>query len=130
MQVEKGYAFVKLDTHEHAALAIFSLNGKSINGRTIKCHWGKDRSDGHLQQIQPQQQNQYPGYPYQPQIPMPTYGYFPGMSMTPQFAPQVAADGRSDQEVSSQGKLGYLPQGQQPQQWPYYFPQQNQPQGV
>ncbi|OWB79462.1 hypothetical protein B5S32_g3684 [[Candida] boidinii] len=40
---EKGCAFVKYDSHERAALAIFQLSGFTINGRPLKCGWGKDR---------------------------------------------------------------------------------------
>ncbi|KAI8326201.1 hypothetical protein GQ54DRAFT_241594, partial [Martensiomyces pterosporus] len=43
MQPERGFAFVKMDTHENAAMAITQLNGAIINGRPIKCSWGKDR---------------------------------------------------------------------------------------
>ncbi|PIA19359.1 RNA-binding domain-containing protein [Coemansia reversa NRRL 1564] len=43
MQPERGFAFIKLDTHEAAAMAITQLHGTAINGRPIKCSWGKDR---------------------------------------------------------------------------------------
>ncbi|KAJ3134709.1 hypothetical protein HK100_003353 [Physocladia obscura] len=43
LQSEKGFGFVKLDTHENAAMAIFSLNGYSLHGRQLKCSWGKER---------------------------------------------------------------------------------------
>ncbi|KAI0824168.1 hypothetical protein BC628DRAFT_1380106 [Trametes gibbosa] len=46
MQADRGFAFVKLDTHEHAAMAIVQLQGQLIHGRPIKCSWGKDRADG------------------------------------------------------------------------------------
>lgn len=46
MQSDRGFAFVKLDTHEHAAMAIVQLQGQMVHGRPIKCSWGKDRSDG------------------------------------------------------------------------------------
>jgi nucleolysin TIA-1/TIAR len=46
MQADRGFAFVKLDTHEHAAMAIVQLQGQMVHGRSIKCSWGKDRSDG------------------------------------------------------------------------------------
>jgi len=45
MQADRGFAFVKLDTHEHAALAIVQLQGQMVHGRPIKCSWGKDRAD-------------------------------------------------------------------------------------
>lgn len=40
---ERGCAFVKYDSHERAALAIVQLAGFSVNGRPLKCGWGKDR---------------------------------------------------------------------------------------
>lgn len=46
MQSDRGFAFVKLDTHEHAAMAIVQLQGQMVHGRPIKCSWGKDRADG------------------------------------------------------------------------------------
>lgn len=44
MQSDRGFAFVKLDSHENAAMAIVQLQGTLIQGRPIKCSWGKDRS--------------------------------------------------------------------------------------
>lgn len=41
---EKGCAFVKYDSHERAALAIVQSAGLNINGRPLKCGWGKGRS--------------------------------------------------------------------------------------
>lgn len=38
---ERGCAFVTYDTHERAALAIVQLSGFTINGRPLKCGWGK-----------------------------------------------------------------------------------------
>ena len=46
MQADRGFAFVKLDTHEHAAMAIVQLQGQMVHGRPIKCSWGKDRDTG------------------------------------------------------------------------------------
>lgn len=43
MQADRGFAFVKLDTHQNAALAITSLQNQLVHGRPIKCSWGKDR---------------------------------------------------------------------------------------
>ncbi|KAK7684749.1 hypothetical protein QCA50_011991 [Cerrena zonata] len=50
---ERGCAFVKYDSHERAALAIVQLAGFTINGRPLKCGWGKDR---------PPMGNQYQNY--------------------------------------------------------------------
>ncbi|KAI9485272.1 MAG: hypothetical protein EXX96DRAFT_474398 [Benjaminiella poitrasii] len=43
LQADKGFAFVKLDTHQNAANAIVHLQGMIINGREAKLSWGKDR---------------------------------------------------------------------------------------
>lgn len=36
-QADRGFAFVKLDTHENAAMAICQLSGYNVNGRPLKC---------------------------------------------------------------------------------------------
>lgn len=36
-QSDRGFAFVKMDTHENAAMAICQLSGYSVNGRPLKC---------------------------------------------------------------------------------------------
>ncbi|KAJ5902056.1 hypothetical protein N7495_002584 [Penicillium taxi] len=43
LQADRGFAFVKIDSHENAAMAICQLNGYNVNGRPLKCSWGKDR---------------------------------------------------------------------------------------
>ena len=40
MHADRGFAFVKLDTQEHAAMAIVELHGHMVHGRPIKCSWG------------------------------------------------------------------------------------------
>ncbi|TKX19213.1 RNA recognition motif-containing protein 27 [Elsinoe australis] len=42
-QSDRGFSFIKMDTHENAANAICQLNGYNVNGRPLKCSWGKDR---------------------------------------------------------------------------------------
>lgn len=44
MQADRGFAFVKLDSHENASMAIVQLQGTLIQGRPIKCSWGRDRT--------------------------------------------------------------------------------------
>ncbi|KAI7887192.1 RNA-binding domain-containing protein [Lichtheimia hyalospora FSU 10163] len=44
LQSDRGYAFVKLDTHANAASAIVKLQGMMVNGRGLKLSWGKSRS--------------------------------------------------------------------------------------
>lgn len=36
-QSDRGFAFVKMDSHENAAMAICQLNGFNVNGRPLKC---------------------------------------------------------------------------------------------
>lgn len=43
MQSDRGFAFVKLDTHHNAAMAITHLQNQMVHGRGIKCSWGKDK---------------------------------------------------------------------------------------
>ncbi|KAJ3227508.1 hypothetical protein HK099_001659, partial [Clydaea vesicula] len=63
LQSDRGYAFVKMDTHENAAMAIVSTNGLSINNRPVKCSWGKDKGPENF--FNPQQVGgTYPGYAY------------------------------------------------------------------
>ncbi|WRT65126.1 uncharacterized protein IL334_002068 [Kwoniella shivajii] len=80
MQADRGFAFVKLDTHQNAALAITQLQNQLVHGRPIKCSWGKDKgSEGgpgaaapqapaypmqHQQMGYPNQYNYYGGYNY------------------------------------------------------------------
>ncbi|CAF9930916.1 MAG: hypothetical protein GOMPHAMPRED_005767 [Gomphillus americanus] len=40
---DRGFAFIKMDSHENAAMAICQLSGYQVNGRPLKCSWGKDR---------------------------------------------------------------------------------------
>jgi len=46
MQPDRGFAFIKLDSHENAANAIVNLQGTMVHGRGLKCSWGKDRNEG------------------------------------------------------------------------------------
>jgi nucleolysin TIA-1/TIAR len=72
MQADRGFAFVKLDTHEHAAMAIVQLQGQMVHGRPIKCSWGKDRADGGTTQ---------PGGPMSPTTPQSPYANMPMYGM-------------------------------------------------
>jgi len=46
IQGDKGYAFVKFQTHQTAADAIINGTGKIMGMRTIRCSWGKEKSAG------------------------------------------------------------------------------------
>jgi nucleolysin TIA-1/TIAR len=56
-QSDRGFAFIKMDSHENAAMAICQLSGYNVNGRPLKCSWGKDRpppGTGQYDQYSPQ----------------------------------------------------------------------------
>ncbi|CAI7650957.1 unnamed protein product [Penicillium manginii] len=58
LQADRGFAFVKMDSHENAAMAICQLNAYNVNGRPLKCSWGKDRPPtGQFDNFSPQQAN-------------------------------------------------------------------------
>ncbi|XDB55380.1 hypothetical protein ABFV05_008996 [Capra hircus] len=56
---DKGYSFVRFNSHESAAHAIVSVNGTTIEGHVVKCYWGKETLD----MINPVQQQNQIGYP-------------------------------------------------------------------
>ncbi|WVO15746.1 hypothetical protein L204_103408 [Cryptococcus depauperatus] len=132
MQADRGFAFVKLDTHQNAALAITQLQNQLVHGRPIKCSWGKDKgaevaaapaSSGYTMQ-QPQMgypgYNYYGGYNYN-QAGVPGQPGQPGAIPNTQVAP--VADGQQQQQgawdpaaaaayYQSGGWGGYYAQGQ------------------
>ncbi|RMJ23945.1 hypothetical protein PHISP_05193 [Aspergillus sp. HF37] len=101
LQADRGFSFIKMDTHENAAMAICQLNGYNVNGRPLKCSWGKDRPPtGQFDNYAAQQG----GSPFSPG---PT-GYFPqyggpGTPMTPSGA---APAGRGWDQANSFGGPG------------------------
>lgn len=79
-QSDRGFAFIKMDTHENAAMAICQLNGYNVNGRPLKCSWGKDRPPtGQFEGYSPAGPN--PAYPQTPSAYFPQYGGGPGGPM-------------------------------------------------
>ncbi|KAF2251214.1 hypothetical protein BU26DRAFT_423616 [Trematosphaeria pertusa] len=83
-QSDRGFAFIKMDTHENAAMAICQLNGYNVNGRPLKCSWGKDRPptgqfDGYSPAGGPNS-----AYPQTPSTYFPQYSAGPGGPMSPQ----------------------------------------------
>nr|ADF47449.1 TIA1-like protein [Dugesia japonica] len=42
---EKGYAFVRFDSHEGATQAIIRMHGKEVGSQLCKCSWGKESND-------------------------------------------------------------------------------------
>ncbi|KAL3480378.1 hypothetical protein BJX99DRAFT_244368 [Aspergillus californicus] len=105
MQADRGFAFIKMDSHENAAMAICQLNGYNVNGRPLKCSWGKDRPPtGQFDNFSGQQGtspfNSNAG-PYFPQY------SGPGGPMTPQ-GPAPAGRGWEQPTMVQQG-YGQLP---------------------
>ncbi|KIL70623.1 hypothetical protein M378DRAFT_183247 [Amanita muscaria Koide BX008] len=95
MQSDRGFAFVKLDTHEHAAMAIVQLQGQMVHGRPIKCSWGKDRADGAVAQPALTPTTTAAPYANMPMygVPQPnTYGQY-GFGAYPGFPAQAGATG-------------------------------------
>ncbi|KKA28138.1 hypothetical protein TD95_000975 [Thielaviopsis punctulata] len=79
-QADRGFAFIKMETHEAAAMAICQMNGYIVNGRPLKCSWGKDKAT--------QGGNFDPSAPFSPQS-----AQGPGFPQTPTgFFPQYGAD--------------------------------------
>ena len=78
-QSDRGFAFIKMDTHENAAMAICQLSGYNVNGRPLKCSWGKDRPptgqfDGYSPGQPQPPQSAVSAYPPTPQAYFPQYG--------------------------------------------------------
>jgi nucleolysin TIA-1/TIAR len=99
-QADRGFAFIKMDTHENAAMAICQLNGYNVNGRPLKCsvshlfsllehhsnanamQWGKDKTPNNPQgAFDPSQQQAFSpqsappsAYPGTPSTFFPQYG--------------------------------------------------------
>ncbi|KAF1951162.1 hypothetical protein CC80DRAFT_425107 [Byssothecium circinans] len=83
-QSDRGFAFIKMDTHENAAMAICQLNGYNVNGRPLKCSWGKDRPptgqfEGYSPAAAPNS-----AFPQTPSTYFPQYNAGPGGPMSPQ----------------------------------------------
>ncbi|TQB75768.1 hypothetical protein MPDQ_001732 [Monascus purpureus] len=107
LQADRGFAFVKMDSHENAAMAICQLSGYNVNGRPLKCSWGKDRPPtGQFDGYNPQQGNA--GFHSNAPAYFPQYGG-PGGPMT---TPGPSPAGRSwDQQGSNFTGPGMPAQG-------------------
>ncbi|WPH01875.1 Hypothetical protein R9X50_00472900 [Acrodontium crateriforme] len=120
-QSDRGFAFVKMDTHENAAMAICQLSGYNVNGRPLKCSWGKDRPPT----------GQFDGYSPagtpQSGFPQGAPAFFPQYSAGP-MSPQASTPGGQFPSQQSPGNFGMPPQGMQ--QAPHAgWPGQNAPYG-
>jgi len=93
-QSDRGFAFIKMDTHENAANAICQLSGYQVNGRPLKCSWGKDRPPT----------GQFDGFS-PTQAPPSAYGqtpqaFFPQYTQPTAMSPQAATPGAQFQQPS------------------------------
>ncbi|PPQ95647.1 hypothetical protein CVT26_008676 [Gymnopilus dilepis] len=126
MQADRGFAFVKLDTHEHAAMAIVQLQGQMVHGRPIKCSWGKDRADGGTAPVNPvSPAAAATPYGNMPMYGMPqpttygqygfgTYAGFPGQAAAAPGAAGPGSPGMPQAANAGAAGLGLNVSGQQP----------------
>lgn len=87
MQADRGFAFVKLDSHHNAAMAITHLQNQPVHGRGIKCSWGKDKGPDGAGSTSP--------LPAAPQYQAPAAAAYPGYGgyyggQYPQYGAQAA----------------------------------------
>jgi nucleolysin TIA-1/TIAR len=52
--LDKGFCFLKMDSHDNAAQAIYQLFGTTVNGQRLRISWGKDKDAEQLLQAQQQ----------------------------------------------------------------------------
>jgi len=100
-----------MDTHENAAMAICQLSGYNVNGRPLKCSWGKDKAPpqagSEFQGYSPQS-GQTPGYPGTPSAYFPQYGGMPQQSGSQSAGPM--ANQQSPGQYGQQPAYGGPPQ--------------------
>ncbi|GAA5959479.1 hypothetical protein JCM3765_002340 [Sporobolomyces pararoseus] len=111
MQPDRGFAFIKLDSHENAANAIVNLQGTMVHGRGLKCSWGKSRDEGAAPAAQGPPQGYGQQYAPPPQQ-QPVYG-------APAPAPQAQLPAGGDQAAAMAAW-----QAQYGAQWAAYQQQQ------
>ncbi|KAK8248864.1 hypothetical protein IWZ00DRAFT_489832 [Phyllosticta capitalensis] len=115
-QSDRGFAFIKMDTHENAAISICQLNGYNVNGRPLKCSWGKDRPPtGQFEGYSPAAGGPNSAYPPTPSAYFPQYGGPGGPMGSPQAGPSPGAQPFAAQ---SQGGFGGPAMAQPYQQMP------------
>lgn len=97
---DKGYGFVRFQTHEVAASAIVGAHGTLVGSRQIRCSWGKERAQPAVVAALPAP----PPFPFGFPFPPP-----PGMPLPPQFAGGNAATGAVPQYFvpSHSGQVGW-----------------------
>ncbi|KAI0005718.1 hypothetical protein F4779DRAFT_44275 [Xylariaceae sp. FL0662B] len=135
-QADRGFAFIKMDTHENAAMAICQLNGYNVNGRPLKCSWGKDKTPNPQASFDSPQQAFAPpsgppsAYPGTPSSFFPQYGgQYGGQQQGYGGPPAQSPAGYGAQPMGYGGppSAGGYGRGQQPpnQQWTQPPPNQS-----
>ncbi|KAK4692120.1 hypothetical protein P7C70_g9199, partial [Phenoliferia sp. Uapishka_3] len=116
MQADRGFAFVKLDTHENAAMAIVNLQGHPVHGRQLKCSWGKatERMAGEVAPAPPPQQQQPAPAQYaaSPQQQYAGYASPQGYAAQPAMDPATAAAAAAWQAQYGAQYAAYIAQQQ------------------
>ncbi|KAI4952486.1 hypothetical protein J4E91_002957 [Alternaria rosae] len=114
-QSDRGFAFIKMDTHENAAMAICQLNGYNVNGRPLKCSWGKDRPPtGQFEGYSPAG-GPNSAYPQTPSAYFPQYGGGPqGGPMSPSGPSPGGQPFAQQQQAFGNPGMPYQQQMQQP----------------
>ncbi|ROT42788.1 nucleolysin TIA-1 [Sodiomyces alkalinus F11] len=102
-QADRGFAFIKMESHEAAAMAICQMNGYNVNGRPLKCSWGKDKTPNSAT-FDPSQQG------YSPQSA--SAQTYPGTPTTyfPQYGSQYSGQPGNYGGPAAQSPAGYGPQ--------------------
>lgn len=105
-QSDRGFAFIKMDTHENAANAICQLSGYNVNGRPLKCSWGKDRPPT----------GQFDNYGQTPQSAFPStpQPFFPQYGQPNPMSPQPGTPGQFQHPSPGSWQNPTTPQGMQP----------------
>ncbi|KAL8338464.1 hypothetical protein RB598_007033 [Gaeumannomyces tritici] len=115
-QSDRGFAFIKMDTHENATSAICNLNGYNVNGRPLKCSWGKDKNTASPQVgFDPSQGS------FTPQSGQGPASGFPGTPSS--FFPQYGAGQFSGQQGNFGPNQGQSPAGYPQQPMAFNSPQ-------
>ncbi|KAG6040447.1 hypothetical protein E4U41_000487 [Claviceps citrina] len=134
-QADRGFAFIKMDTHDNASMAICQMNGYNVNGRPLKCSWGKDKTanaQGNFDGAQPYspqsgQTSGFPGTPtYYPQYNT-QYGGQPGGNFAGPQGGSSGGYGSSPMGYGGPQSAGGFGRGQQGPngQWNQATPGQN-----
>jgi nucleolysin TIA-1/TIAR len=123
IQRDKGYCFVRYQSHDQATRAIMGCNGRLLGSKAIKCSWGKEKTqqtvDPYANYYGQASYSQYPAsyaYPqyygnYSASQPAAAYGYGAAYAQTPVYgqAPYQAQPSATQPAQSTQSHQGSHP---------------------